>query len=116
MHKNTDSNKIAMYGLLNDQSPKLNKTHYCNKFMGVQVPIQTGSEMLAKRFNFPVIYLQTKRVKRGHYESTIKILAKHPRDFKDYDITDLFNLELEKQIRENPEFYFWTHKRFKHAK
>jgi len=114
MQSNKDRNKMAIYGLLSDQSPKLNKTYYRNKFMGIHVPIQTGSEMLSKKFNFPIIYLHTKRVKRGYYESTIKILAKHPKEYEDYQITDLFIKELELQIKENPEFYFWTHKRFKH--
>jgi len=78
------------------------------------VPIHTGAEMLAKKYNYPVIYFQTKRVKRSYYESTLKVLAENPRDFKDYEITDMFLRELEGQIKNKPEFYFWTHKRFKH--
>ncbi|WP_455433268.1 LpxL/LpxP family acyltransferase, partial [Yeosuana marina] len=31
-------------------------------------------------------------------------------------LTDMFLHEVEKQIREAPEYYFWTHKRWKHAK
>jgi Kdo2-lipid IVA lauroyltransferase/acyltransferase len=116
IQEHADNNKMAMYGLLSDQSPKLSKTHYWSKFMGVEVPIQTGSEMLAKKFNYPVIYLQTERVKRGYYESTIKILAEKPKEFKDYQITELFLRELELQLRKKPRFYFWTHKRFKHAR
>lgn len=114
MEKHYQNKHKAMYGLLSDQSPKLSKTHYRNKFMGIDVPIQTGAEMLSKKYNFPVIYLKTERIKRGYYESTIKILAENPRDYKDYEITDLYTKALENQIRKNPEFYFWTHKRFKH--
>ncbi|MDH3322168.1 MAG: lipid A biosynthesis acyltransferase [Flavobacteriaceae bacterium] len=116
MTKHAKDKHLAVYGLLSDQSPKLSKTHYWRKFMGVEVPVQTGPEMLSKKFDIPVIYLQTERVKRGYYEAKVKILAEDPKAFKNYQITDLFTEELEKQIRKNPEFYFWTHKRFKHMK
>ncbi|MBN4048340.1 lipid A biosynthesis acyltransferase [Flavobacteriaceae bacterium AH-315-O20] len=114
MEKHFKDKKKSMYGLLSDQSPKLGKVHYRSNFMGVNVPMQTGPETLAKKYDYPVIYLISNRIKRGYYEATIKILAEKPNDFKDYEITDLFSKTLEKQIRNNPEFYFWTHKRFKH--
>jgi len=114
IQKNDINGKLSAYGLLSDQSPKLNKTHYWADFLGVNVPIHTGAEMLAKKHNYPVLYLHVERVKRGYYESTIEVLAEHPREFKDYEITDLFLQKIEKQIRKDPEYYFWTHKRFKH--
>ncbi len=114
IQENDINNELSIYGLLSDQSPKLTKTHYWSDFMGVNVPIHTGAEMLAKKYNYPVLYLHTKRIKRGYYESTVEILAEYPRKFKDYEITDIFLQKTEKQIRKNPEYYFWTHKRFKH--
>lgn len=114
IQENDINSKLSIYGLLSDQSPKLNKTHYWSDFMGVNVPIHTGAEMLAKKYNYPVLYLHTKRIKRGYYESTVEVLAEYPREFKDYEITDIFLQKTEKQIREKPEYYFWTHKRFKH--
>ena len=114
IQKNDINGKLSSYGLLSDQSPKLNKTHYWADFLGVNVPIHTGAEMLAKKYNYPVLYLHVERVKRGYYKSTIEVLAEHPREFKDYEITDLFLQKIEKQIRKNPEYYFWTHNRFKH--
>jgi len=114
MHQHKTSNQLSLYGLLSDQSPMLSKTNYWNYFMGVKVPIRNGPEMLAKRYDIPVVFMDTKRVKRGYYESSFKVLAEKPKDFKDYQITEMFTQELEKQIRTKPEFYFWTHKRFKH--
>ncbi len=115
MQGHADKKELAIYGLLSDQSPKLNKAHYWSNFMGVNVPVHTGAEMLAKKYNYPVIYFQTERIKRGYYKSTVMVLAENPRDYKDYQITDHFLKELESQIRNKPEFYFWTHKRFKHV-
>jgi len=114
IQENDINSKLSIYGLLSDQSPKLGKTHYWSDFMGVKVPIHTGAEMLAKKYNYPVLYLHTKRIKRGYYEATVEVLAEYPREFKDYEITDIFLQKIEKQIRKTPEYYFWTHKRFKH--
>jgi len=114
IQKNADQNKIAIYASLADQSPLLKKTYYWSNFMGIKVPVITGPEMLSKRFDYPVFYLKTDLVKRGYYRSKIIELAKKPKEFPDYQITDMFLAVLEKQIRANPEYYFWTHKRFKH--
>ena len=69
---------------------------------------------MAKIFDYPVIYIQNDRVKRGYYKTKIHVLTESPRDLPDYQITDMFLEVLEKQIRANPEYYFWTHNRFKH--
>ncbi len=114
INNNTKNNVLSIYGFLGDQSPKVDKAFYWSKFLGVNVPIITGSEMLAKKHNLPVVSFQTKKMQRGYYETTFKLLAKNPNDFKDYDITDNYLRELEKSIYEAPEYYFWTHKRFKH--
>lgn len=114
MQENDDHKKTALYGFLSDQSPQLKKAYYWSRFMGIKVPIITGHEMLAKRFDYPVVFLQTDRIKRGYYKSKLTLLTENPRDFPDYEITDMYLNLLEKQIRNNPEYYFWTHKRFKH--
>jgi KDO2-lipid IV(A) lauroyltransferase len=114
MQGNAEINKMAIYGFLGDQSPQLKKTYYWSNFMGIRVPIITGAEMLAKRFDYPVVYLKTDLVKRGYYKSEFVDLTKNPQEFPDYQITELFLEVLEKQIRANPEYYFWTHNRFKH--
>jgi KDO2-lipid IV(A) lauroyltransferase len=111
---NTKNNILSLYGFLGDQSPRLKKAHYWSEFLGVTVPIHTGAEMLAKKSNLSVVSFHVKKIKRGYYEATFKLLAENPNDFKDYDITDLYLRELEKSIYKAPEYYFWTHKRFKH--
>jgi KDO2-lipid IV(A) lauroyltransferase len=106
----------CIYGMLCDQSPKLTKTYHWSDFFGVQVPVISGTEMLAKKYNYAVMYIETTKVKRGFYETKMGILSENPREVPDFEITDLFMKKLEAQIRKNPAYYFWTHKRFKHMK
>ena len=112
--RNSKNNTQSIFGFLGDQSPKENKAHHWGLFLGVHTPIITGSEMLAKKYNLPVLSFRTKKIKRGYYETNFKLLAENPNDFEDYEITDNYLRELEKSIYDAPEYYFWTHKRFKH--
>jgi len=111
---NQKNNIQAMYGLLSDQSPQLSKTFYWREFFGVKVPIHTGAEMLAKRYDMNMVYIETKKVKRGYYETSFSLIANETKKHPDYELTDIFIEKVEKQVRAQPEYYFWTHKRFKH--
>ena len=84
--------------------------------MGIKVPVHTGAEMLSKKLDMPVVFFSVKRVKRGFYETTFETLSDSPKKINDYEITDKFLKLVEKQIHEAPEFYLWTHKRWKHKK
>lgn len=104
----------SITGFLSDQSPRVTKDVYWGKFMGIQVPCFTGAERLAKKLDFSTAYLKITKVKRGYYEAEIITLAEDSKGFSDYQLTDIFLNELEKQIYEQPEYYFWTHRRWKH--
>lgn len=106
--------ELTINGFVSDQSPKASKAYYWNKFMGITVPMHVGAETLAKKLDMAVVFFSVKRVKRGFYETTFKTISEHPRDYKDYEITDEFFKLVEQQIEEAPEFYLWTHKRWKH--
>ena len=114
IQKNVANNLQAVYILLSDQSPQPNKTYYWSKFFGITVPIHTGAEMLAKKFNFVMINYVAKKVKRGYYEIEFELISENPTAFKDYELTEKYLKITEKNINQQPEFYLWSHKRFKH--
>lgn len=112
--KNFDEGVQGLYLLLSDQSPQIHKTHYWREFMGVKVPIHTGAEMIAKKFNMAVVNYTVKKVKRGYFEVTFETITEHPNEFKNYEITDRYLGIVERNIIDQPEYYLWSHKRFKH--
>jgi KDO2-lipid IV(A) lauroyltransferase len=113
---NNKNKKLSVYGFASDQSPKENSAHHWAKFMGIEVPVHTGAEMLAKKYNMNVVFLKTKKVKRGYYEATMEILTENASIIPNYEITDQFLKLVEEQIYESPEYYLWTHKRWKHKR
>jgi KDO2-lipid IV(A) lauroyltransferase len=114
MINNTTNGKQGLYLLLSDQSPQVSKTFYWSEFLGIKVPIHTGAEMLSKKFNLVVVNYSTKKIKRGLYETEFTLITETPKDFDNYQITDTYLKLTEKAILAQPEFYLWSHKRFKH--
>lgn len=106
-------NKLTLVGFAADQSPQRKSKNYYRTFFGHKVPVFTGAERLGKRFDVPVVMAKVKRIKRGYYQTTFSVLAEHPNELPDYQITDAFYEALEEQIKEDPSQYFWTHNRFK---
>ena len=116
MAQNQRDGILSLYGLASDQSPKLDRIFHSSNFMGIEVPVHTGAEMLAKKYDLSVVFAKVKKVRRGYYEATFVSLADNPKDFEDFKITEKYLQEVEKQIMEAPEYYLWTHKRWKHRK
>lgn len=111
---NSKNNIQAAYGLLSDQSPQLNKTHYWNTFFNVKVPIHTGAEMLTKKYDMNMVFIETKKVKRGYYETSFSLIHETTEQNSPYPLTDIFLKKVENHVHKQPEYYLWTHKRFKH--
>lgn len=114
IYNNKKNNIQSAYGLLSDQSPQLGKTHYWRAFFGVKVPIHTGAEMLAKKYDINLVFIDTKKIKRGYYETSFSLISNDATKFENYELTDIFLDKVEQKVIEQPEFYLWTHKRFKH--
>ena len=108
--------ELGVYGFASDQSPKSHKGTHWATFMGIETPIHVGAELLAKRLDMNVIFLKTKKVKRGYYEATFEHLVDNPKEVPNFEISEMFMKKVELQILEAPEYYLWTHKRWKHKK
>lgn len=110
------NNNIFIYGMVADQSPQIRSKNYWTNFLGVHVPVFTGSERLAKKHNIPVVFGKINKPSRGKYEMEMQLIAEKPNDFKDFEITEKYLKLVEEQINDNPSYYLWTHNRFKHKK
>ena len=104
----------GLYLLLSDQSPQIHKANYWREFMGIKVPVHTGAEKIAKKFDMAVVNYSIKKVKRGYFEVTFETLTEHPNEYKDFEITDKYLAITERNINNQPAYYLWSHKRFKH--
>jgi len=114
--KNNQNKELSIYGFASDQSPRISSAFHWQKFMGIEVPVHTGAEMLSKKYDMNVIFLKVEKLKRGYYQASFEVLSDNAKEVPNYEITDKFLKLVEQQILEAPEFYLWTHKRWKHGR
>ena len=75
-----------------------------------------GPEKYAKMYNYPIIFIDIQRVKRGFYEIELSTLVENPIELTNGEITKLYMNKLEEVIRKNPENWLWSHRRWKHKR
>ena len=103
----------VIIGYISDQVPFWNNIHHWLNFLNHDTPVLTGTERLARKAGHAIAFLDIRRVKRGYYEGTIKLVTRDPKQTKDYELTDTYFRMLEENIRREPECYLWTHNRWK---
>jgi KDO2-lipid IV(A) lauroyltransferase len=113
----TDSKKLPLaIGFGFDQSPPKANTSWWTKFLGVDTAVYFGIEKWAKDYNAAVVYGAVKRVGRGRYSVDFRLVKEHVLDSKKGEVVDRCLGELEREIREAPSDWLWSHKRWKHTK
>ena len=113
--RNEKNGVRSVYGMVSDQSPQYSKAMYWNNFMGLNVPIHNGAEILARKLDLAVVFIKVSKVKRGYYNAEFIPITLAGKETEKNYITKEFLRLTEEQIREKPEYYLWTHKRWKHA-
>ena len=106
--------QLAMFGMISDQTPPRNSLNYWTTFLNQDSAIITGTEVLARKFDYPVFYGEITRIKRGYYNCEFIPIALEPSKTKEFEITEKYIRMLEKTIENRPEFWLWTHKRWKY--
>lgn len=110
-----NKNKLTGTGFLSDQTPSAENAYWI-QFLNQDTPVHTGAEKIAKKFDYPVVYAAVKKPKRGYYEVNLEILTMNPKETPDHYITNLFNQKLEEDIKNQPEIWLWSHRRWKHKR
>lgn len=110
-----DKDKLTAVALLADQNPSSHNA-YWYKLLGRETPVFTGVELLARRFDYPVIYLRVDRLKRGRYQLNCEVLSDKPTETSKYEITHEYIHRIERDILARPEEWLWTHNRWKRTK
>jgi Kdo2-lipid IVA lauroyltransferase/acyltransferase len=102
-------------GLIADQTPPP-ESAYWTTFLHQDTPVFNGTEKLAKKFNYPVVYLNIKKAKRGYYNLSTTVITENPKDLPDGEISELHTKHLENNILAQPYTWLWSHRRWKHKR
>lgn len=106
---------LSVTGFMADQTPSPANIHHWTTFMGLPTPVLTGFEVIARKLNMAVVYIDVELLSRGHYKATFRLMDEHPVASDGFPLTDRYMAAMEQTIRRAPHAWLWTHKRWKHA-
>jgi KDO2-lipid IV(A) lauroyltransferase len=106
----------SLSAFLFDQTPRASELHHWVTFLNQDTPVVLGAEKIAQKLDTVVLFLYSRKIKRGQYEVVFQLVTDRAGICPKYEITDKCTHLLEQQINENPEFWLWSHKRWKHKR
>lgn len=106
-------NKQYILTLLADQAPSGPERSYWLNFFGKRTPFVKTPERGARIANIPAVFARIYKTKRGYYRATLTTLSDQPANLPEGELTRLYRDFLEEGIRQQPESYLWSHKRWK---
>jgi Kdo2-lipid IVA lauroyltransferase/acyltransferase len=101
---------------LTDQTPPKDEIKYWTTFLNQDTPIYTGTEKIASKYDMAIVFFHVQKVKRGYYNLNIELLLDHTAGLQEHVITETHVRRLEEIIREKPEYWLWSHRRWKHKR
>lgn len=109
--------RMSLSGYIADQTPRWTNIHLWLPFLNhPQTPVFTGAERISRKMNDVVYYVKMRRPRRGYYEAEYIPITDDPASLPEGEITRRFFKMLEATVREAPQYYLWTHNRWKRTK
>jgi KDO2-lipid IV(A) lauroyltransferase len=112
-HRN---NEKILWVSATDQRPLKKDECYWTNFLNQETGLIIGSEKIARKLNHAVVFMDMTKIKRGHYEVELIPITENAKDTKEFEISEKAIRLLEKKIIERPEYWLWSHKRWKHKR
>lgn len=111
------SNKVrALYAFVADQTPPFGEIRYWTKFLNQDTPVYLGLEKIATKYDMAVVFLNIQKIKRGYYKFSTELLFEHTNGLPERAITEAHVKRLEEIIKERPEQWLWSHRRWKYSR
>jgi KDO2-lipid IV(A) lauroyltransferase len=108
-------NEMVFIWLAGDQTPPANSKFWL-MFLNQETPFYPGPAAISRRFNYPVIFQNTVKIKRGYYEVTFEVLFENASEYSETEIMMAYIQKMEDTIHKQPAYYLWSHKRWKHKR
>ncbi len=112
--ENRRKNVRTLYGFIADQTPAKPDIRYRTTFLNQDTPVFLGIEKIAVKYDMAVVFFNVQKIKRGYYNLSVELLFEQTRGVPEHLITDTHVKRLEALIREKPEYWIWTHRRWKY--
>ena len=109
--------RMSLSGYIADQAPKWENIHLWLPFLNhAETPVFTGAERIVRKMNDVIFYVKMTRPRRGYYDVEYIPITDDPASLPEGEVTRRFFRMLEQSVRKAPEYYLWTHNRWKRTK
>ncbi len=105
---------FSIWFLADQRPPRISR--FWTMFLNQEAPFFEGVEKISKRLGLAVVFLDVQKVHRGYYEVALKKLFDNAAITHENEVTLACVKEMENEIIKKPEFWLWSHKRFKHTR
>lgn len=106
---------VSATAFITDQTPQPENAYWTN-FLNQDTPVFRGTEKISLKLNYPIIFINVKKIKRGYYELSAETLCENPSATSEGEISEMHTKKLEEEILKNPENWLWSHRRWKHKR
>jgi KDO2-lipid IV(A) lauroyltransferase len=112
--RKNDINTVSVF--ISDQIPSKGDIKYWTTFLNQDTAVFTGAGKIASKYDMAIVFFHVQKVKRGYYNLNIEPLFDHTEGLSEEMITEKHVRKLEEIIKEKPEYWIWSHRRWKHKK
>jgi KDO2-lipid IV(A) lauroyltransferase len=113
-YRKNNINTLSVF--ISDQIPSKDDIKYWTKFLNQDTAVYTGAGKIAAKYDMAVVFFHIQKIKRGYYNLNIEPLNDHTAGLSENDITEVHVRHLEEIIIDKPEYWIWSHRRWKHKK
>ena len=106
-------NEQTVTVMVGDQTPVRSEANYFTGFLNQQTPVFLGIEKMARTMDDIVTFYKMERIKRGYYTYTLLPLTDNAKQTASHEITEMHVKCLETIIRDKPQYWLWSHRRWK---
>lgn len=109
------SNEPVLVWLAGDQSPPSTQKNWY-RFLNQDALFFSGPATISRKFNLPIFFQRLEKIGRGQYKNTFELLFENPNEVSEADILKAYIQKMEEVIQEEPAYYIWSHRRWKHTR
>ncbi len=106
----------VVIGFISDQAPKWNSIHHFTSFLNHDTPVFTGTEKIGRQVNALIYFADVTRPRRGYYNCRLYRMVDDVKALREFEVTDIYMRNLENMIRRAPEYWLWSHNRWKRTR
>ncbi len=104
--------KVTALSFIADQTPSHNNA-YWTTFLNQDTAVFSGTERIARKLNWPVVYVSVSKPKRGYYAIACQVMSEVPKNVPETKISEWHTQALEIDIQQTPYIWLWSHRRWK---